>query len=294
MRIAVTGGTGFIGRHLVRRLARDHHEITLMAHRRPAGDLPGSNIRVLPGRLDDVSSLEKTFAAAEAVFHLVGIIAETRQKTFQKTVVEGTENVVRACRTAGVKKIIYLSAMGTAPTAPTEYHRTKYRAEQAVISSGLDYVIYRPSVVYGEGDGFVSLLTRLIKLSPVTPVIGHGRYRFQPVYIDDLVAVMAGGLTCRDARNNIIEVGGPEQLEYIELLNLVKSTLGKSRVNLHLPIGVMKIVARILESLLKPAPITRDQLTMMEMGNTGDISKMKKLFGLEPLKMKEGLEKYLR
>ena len=294
MKIAVTGGTGFIGRNLVARLVGDGHQLTVLARHTILPKASFDSVDFVEGSVTQPETLPAALNGADIVYHLVGIIAETATNTFQKTIVGGTENVVETCLAAGVRRIIYLSAMGVTANAVTNYHKTKYCAEQTVINSGLEHVIFRPSVVYGEGDGFVSMLRRMIRVSPVTPVVGTGRYPLQPVYIDDLIEAMAGALTVETARNKIIEIGGPEKLEYMEILNIIKRVLGKSRMNIRIPIGVMRLIAGLLEKVMTPAPLTRDQLAMMEMGNTGDISDMKKLFSIDPIKFEDGLRKYLR
>jgi len=294
VKIAVTGATGFIGRHLVDRLLAEEHQVTVIAHRRPSENLFAGEVNITTASVGDAAGLQASFEGAETVYHLVGIIVETKTSSFEKTVVEGTRNVVTACRGAGVKKLMYLSAMGTSSQARTLYHQTKYRAEQAVLSSQLDYVIFRPSVVYGLGDGFVSMLKRIVEKSYITPVVGDGRYRLQPVYIDDLVSALVQGLTVPQASGQIIEIGGPEKLEYLEILDTIKRVLGKTRMNLHIPMWVMKPMAVLMEKVLRPAPITVDQLKMMAMGNTGDISKMMEIFSINPTKFEDGLKKYLR
>ncbi len=294
MKIAVAGGTGFIGRHLVDRLLAQEHSVVVVVRNNPGEGLFHSGVETVQTSVGDASRLAAAFGGADVVYHLVGIIAETKTNSFEQTVVEGTRNVVAACRKAGVKKIIYLSAMGTSEQAVTMYHRTKYHAEQIVISSQIDHIIYRPSVVYGLGDGFVSLLKRIIEKSYFTPVIGDGKYRLQPVYIDDLVSAMVQGLTVADASGQIIEIGGPEKLEYLEILDIIKRVLGRTRVNFHIPLRVMRPMAGLMEKILRPAPITVDQLKMMEMGNTGDIDRMKELFSINPTSFEDGLRKYLR
>lgn len=294
MNVAVTGGTGFVGRNLVDRLGAEEHNVTVLTHQASGKGVLSDKVRFVPGSIDEVESLRAAFDGADAVYHLVGIIAETKTKTFEKTVVKGTANVVEACQKSGVKKLIYLSAMGTSADAPSRYHRTKYLAEQAVAASGLEYVIYRPSVIYGAGDGFVSMLVKMITSAPMTPVVGNGKYKLQPVYIDDVISAMVQGLTSDRAANQIVELGGPDELEYLEILSIIKKVLGKSRMNFHIPLWVMKKVASVLEKLIKPAPITRDQLAMMEMGNTGDISRMKEFFSIDPVPFEKGLRRYLR
>ena len=184
--------------------------------------------------------------------------------------------------------------MGTSVDAKSKYHQTKYIAEKAIISSGLDWVIFRPSVVYGPGDGFISMLTKMIKLLPFTPVIGSGRYKLQPFFIDDLTDAMVQGLSVEYAKGKIFDVGGARQLEYLEILTILKRVLGKKRVNFYMPTLVMKKIAALLELFLSPAPLTRDQLIMMEAGNIGDNGQLNRIFGISPIEFERGLLKYMR
>ncbi len=294
MRIAVTGATGFIGRHTVQQLLEDKHEVIAVAHNRPATGIFPNSVAVKQASVEDTDSLTQAFENVEGIIHLVGIIAETRTKTFEKTVSQGTRNVAAAGQVAGVQRIVYNSAIGAAADAASKYHRTKFEAESAVISSGLEYVILRPSLVYGPGDGFVSLLEKMIRLSPLTPIPGTGRFKLQPIFVGDLVRVISCAATKRDVSNETVVVAGPDQLEYLEILDLVKKALEKKRLNFYVPMSVMKLLAIFAEALLKPAPITRDQLLMMSMGNVGDISRMRQLCGVEPITMQKGLFKYLR
>jgi len=294
VKVAVLGGTGFVGHHLVKKLLEARHRVTILVHRQMREEQKHQDINVIYGDIENIDSLHKAFENIDVVYHLVGIIAETKDKKFDKTVAEGTKNVVKACVEKGVKKIIYLSALGASKAAKTKYHQTKYQAEEAIKTSGLDYIIYRPSIIYGSGDGFVSLLSKMIKWSPLTPVIGSGKYLFQPVYIDDLVQALALGLTVKEVTGKIIDIAGPEKLEYLKILNIIKKVLRKKRLNFYIPIAVMKPIAYLLEKIVVPSPLTREQLLMIEMGNTGDISTMKKLFSIEPIDLENGLKKYLR
>ncbi len=291
MKIAVTGGTGFVGRNLVNRLLSDNHEITILANRQSAKELFGKKVRAVSGSVHNFSDLIPAFQESQVVYHLVGIIAETRKNTFEKTVAEGTKNIVAACREAGVKKIIYLSSLGTSANAQSAYHKTKYLAEQSVINSGLEWVIFRSSIIYGKGDGFLTIMSKIIRMLPFVPIFGDGEYKLQPIHINDLTEVMAAAAMDSRAVGQIIDLGGPEQLEYVQVINYLKQALGKKRLNFHIPFGVIKPMAVLMELFLKPAPLTRDQLTMLRMGNTGDISKMKALFGIEPIRFENGLRK---
>ena len=294
MKIAVTGATGFVGRHLVERLLRENHEITILSHSHHGEELFGKQVRVVRGSVEDRSALEQLCSGNHAVFHLVGIIAETKAKTFDKTVTEATRQLVDTCQRQKVSKIVYLSAMGTSAHSRTKYHQSKYQAEQAVILSGLDCVIFRPSIIYGPGDGFVNTFVRLIRWSPFIPVIGSGKYRLQPIFIDDLTEALAHCLILPEASGEIIELGGPEKLEFLQILHIIKRILNKRRVNIRLPLLLMNSVAFIMEKLLNPAPLTRDQISMLLEENVGDIKEMKRIFHIEPVKLEDGLRKYMR
>lgn len=294
MKVAVTGATGFVGSHLVRHLLDQGHEVIGMSHRRPKPEIGDRSVEWRQGTVDDVGSMVKVFEGAEAVFHLVGIIVETGDKTFVDTVVHGTTHMVEACRRTGVKLMVYQSAMGTESDAKSPYRQTKYQAERTITNSGLDFVILRPSIIYGPGDGFVSMLAKMIKFSPIVPLPGGGHFELQPVYIDDMSRCLERSLHTPEARSNIIEVGGPEKLEYRRIVNILKATMNRRRLTMTMPMPLMRLGATLSEHLLRKPPLTHDQLRMLQSGNTGDISQMRKLFDIEPVRFEDGLATYLR
>ena len=293
MRVAVTGATGFVGRHLVERLLKDSHEVTIVANRRSGANLFSDRVKYTRASVHNAHDLQAAFSDCQAVLHLVGIIAETRKNTFETTVEQGTKNVISACRQNNIETIIYLSALGTTEDAQSKYFKTKWSAEQSVKNSGINWTIFRPSIIYGRSDGFLTMMSKIIKLSPFVPIFGDGKYRLQPVYIGDLVEAMAKSLTNKECRGEIIEIGGAEPLEYVEIINSIKKALKKKRMNLFIPMAVIKPVAVLLEKILKPSPLTTDQLVMLEQGSVCDLSKMKRLFEIEPVGFDEGLRKVL-
>jgi NADH dehydrogenase len=294
VKIAVTGASGFVGSHLVKRLVKDNREITALSHHNSFHNNSYGSINIVRGSVEDVDSMISAFRGVDVVIHLVGIIVETKEKTFDKTVFQGTINLVSAAKITGVKKIIYLSALGTSSDAFSKYHKTKYNAEQEIINSGIEYTILRASVIFGEGDGFISMLSRMIKKSPITPVIGSGKYQLQPIYIDDLVQVIINSITNSDTKDKIIDIAGPEKLEYLQILNIIKVDLNVKRLNFHIPILVMKPMAFLMEKMLNSPPLTRDQLKMMLAGNTGNIDKMERIYSIKPISLEDGLKKYKR
>lgn len=292
--VAILGGSGFIGSSLVFKLLHIGARINFLTHRSDPDLLsPGGQIKFFKGDINDSKSLENCFSGCAALYHLVGIIAETKSQTFQKTVLEGTEAVIHAARKTGVKKIIYLSALGTNLHAKSNYHRTKYGAEQLIIKSGLDYTIFRPSVVFGSGDQFINMIARMVRQFPVVPVIGDGQYKLQPVFVEDLTTIMALSLARSQSSNKLYEVGGPEALTYLEILDIIKQILNKRRPNIHLPVSLMRLIASVLERFLTPAPITVDQLKMMEAGSTCDETLVEKEFEFKFTTLEKQLPAYL-
>lgn len=282
-RIAVLGGTGFIGSSLMFYLLQLGYQLHVLYNKRkPELESLRDQIKLFQGSIEDEESLRACFEGCDEVFHLVGIIAETRKNTFAGTVEQGTKNVVAAAKDAGVKKIYYLSALGTDENAESNYYKSKYVAEQTVKDSGLDYTIFRPSVVFGPDDDFINRVIKMVRLSPLVPVIGDGKYKLQPVYVEELCAVMADSTRRDFTSQKVYEIGGAEALTYLEIVDIIKRAVGMpSKSNIHLPLGMMKAVAAILEKILKPAPLTRDQLKMMAAGSTCDQTIVEKEFGVK-------------
>jgi NADH dehydrogenase len=228
------------------------------------------------------------------VIHLVGIIQEIPGVTFRGVHVEGTRNVIEAARKAGVRHFFHQSALGTRPGAKSEYHRTKWEAEELVRQSGIPHTILRPSLIYGLGDGFTTRLSEMLKLVPVMPVIGSGKSRVQPIYIDDVVSCMVKAVTGDAFLNEIYEIGGPDQLTYEEVTKAIAEAMGIKRTAVHVPLFFMKPIARALETMLSNPPLTTDQLIMLQEDNVCSMRDIRDAFGIEPLAFREGLRKFIR
>lgn len=293
--VAVLGASGFIGTYLTLNLVQMGHRVHVLSHTTdPDFVSPRGRIQTYPGAIEDEESLVGCFSGCDCVYHLVGIIAETRHKTFQATVAEGTARVVSAARRAGVRKIFYLSALGTGENSESRYYRTKWEAEQHIITSGLAYTIFRPSIVYGIGDRFINKIARMVRLSPVVPVIGDGRYRLQPVYVEELCTLMASASRRPDTDGKIYEIGGPEDLTYLEILDIIMRVLGRKRAVIHVPVSLARGMAAVLEMFLKPSPLTRDQITMLKADTTCDHTVVEREFGVRFSPLQTQLQKYLR
>jgi len=292
--ILVTGSTGFVGSHLIKRLRRDGIKVRALV-RTPskAQALKDIGAEVVAGDIADRESLETAFAGVERVIHLVGIIQEAPGVTFTAVHVDGTRNLLEASKKAGVRHFVYQSALGTRPGARSQYHQTKWEAEELVRASGMAFTIVRPSLIYGPGDLFTLRLSDMIRLSPVLPVIGSGRSKIQPVYIDDVVSCL-GKIVSGDAYfNEMYTICGPDQLTYEEVTRAIAREMGLWRPAFHMPMLFMKTAAKVMSALPKP-PVTLDQLIMMQEDNICSTSDMREVFGIEPIEFREGLQKFIR
>lgn len=237
--------------------------------------------------------IEPALQGVERVAHLVAVIVERGPQTFDAVIRGGTERVLEAARAAGVRKFVYVSAIGADPDPRFPYWAAKRRAEQAVIGSGLTYTILRPSIVFGPDDEFFSRLAGLVRWNPVVPVAGDGKTRFQPIWVEDLAACIAACLEEGTHDGQIIEVGGPEQLTYEEMLDAVRRELGRRRLKVHVPLPLVRLAAGAMEALLPQPPVTRHQLAMLAKDSIAEIDAVPRCFGFTPKSLSEGLG-YLR
>jgi len=301
MRILVTGGTGFVGTHVVNALARRGHGIAVLArHPDRARNRYNRPVEVCRGDVLDPASLARAVAGRDAVIHLVGIIHEKGAQTFDRMHREAVENVVGAMKATGVRRLLHMSAMGTADDSPSEYGRTKAAGERVVRESGLDWTIFRPSIVFGPGDGFVSLLAPIIRGNPIfIPVIGNGEAKFQPVSVYDVARVFADALEKPETIGRAFEVGGPDVLTLNEVYREIATAVGKRRKPLlHLPVWWGRMLARAFEFLARRGlfdapPLTRDQLKSLSRDNAADVTETVAVFDGEWKPFRPGLLEYL-
>jgi uncharacterized protein YbjT (DUF2867 family) len=287
--ILVTGGSGFIGRRVVARLVDGGHEVRVVARGQRRADLPAA-VEVAQGSVVSGEGVPEAMAGADKVVHLVAIIRESEDQTFEAVIRRGTERVVEAAKAAGVKKFVYVSAIGARDDPTYPYLEAKWQAERAVERSGLNYTTLRPSIVFGEGDEFINALASLVRRNPLVPVAGDGKSRFQPLWVEDLVTCIVGCLDEDAHSGEVLEVGGPEQLTYNEMLDIVKEALGKSRLKLHVPLAVMRPMAQMMEWVLAKPPVTREQLKMLALDNVTETDAMMSSFGVQPRRLADALD----
>ncbi len=234
----------------------------------------------------------------DAVIHLVGIISELGRSTFENIHVEGTRNLVKAAQIQDVKRIVHMSALGTRLGARSRYHQSKWAAEEIVRRSGLQFTIFRPSLIYGPGDHFVNLFASMARSSPIVPIVGSPTARFQPVAVEVVAAAFVHSLSVPESAGQEYALCGHETFTLREIVDEVLEAARQRSLKLHIPGPVARLQAAFLEFfyprfLGKPPPLSRDQLLMLEEDNVGDPHPAEEALALSQGTFQAGIKRYL-
>jgi len=305
MKVAVIGGTGFVGSHVTRSLLRAGHEPTLLVRRGSEGKVAErERVNVVQGDLDDTEALQETVAGSDAVVYLVGILREHRREgiTFEAMQFQGVVDTVTAAQDAGVSRLLLMSANGVKQPG-TRYQETKRRAEKHALGSGLDVTVFRPSVIFGDPEDRMEFATQLYEqmVRPPLPAVGffsgvsprRGAVVMSPVHVDDVADAFTRALAEPSTSGEILPLGGPEILTWHDLLRRIAAATGRNKWIVPMPIALMRIGALLLD-WLPFFPVTRDQLTMLEEGNTADPAALQRLIEREPQAFSPENLEYLR
>ena len=293
--IFMTGSTGFVGRALLRRLIEKNETVRCLARNSGRrGLLKHPRLTWIEGDLLHPERFRTGMGEADTVIHLVGVLVPAGEGTFDRIHRQGTEAMVKMARDAGARRYLQMSALGTRPDARSRYHQTKWAAEEAVRGSGLAYTIFRPSVIFGAEDRFTNLFSRMIDLSPVLPLIGGGKNRLQPIWVEDVVDYFVQALERGETAGKTYELGGPRVYSMEGLIDLLMKIKGKRRLKFSLPIGAARLQAALMESILPKPPLTRDQLLMLEEDNVVGDPAAAKDFSVKLASMEEILPGYLK
>jgi uncharacterized protein YbjT (DUF2867 family) len=295
-RVFVTGGTGFVGKHVVRALLAHGFLVRCLVRPGSESGLRGfESIDRVPG---DVLRPERLAASAEgcaAIVHLIGIIREHRARgvTFDRLHVQATLNMLALARAAGIRRYLQMSALGARADAGSRYHLTKWRAEDAVRGSDTNWTIFRPSVIFGPGDDFISRLAGMVRRLPAVPVLGDGLYRLQPISVEQVAEGIARALLNGRSARRTYDVAGPTPQPFVEILDKVGAAVGRPHVRkLHVPLGAAKLVTRALQ-WLPFYPLTVDQIAMLEGESVGDPTAFYQDLDITPEPLAEGLRHLL-
>ena len=294
--VAVAGGSGFIGRAIVRRLAgipaTRVRLLTRDAERARHKFEAPANVEFVSADVTNRDSLKPALAGASAVVSAVqfdGYPIENPRRglTFERVDYGGTVALLDAAKNAGVSRFIYISGAAADENSSQSGFRAKGRAERAIRESGLSYTIFRPSLVYGAGDRVMNMLVNALSISPVMPVPGTGQQKVQPVLVDDVAACVALALGGR-GRNGAFDVGGPARMTFDDLIRLVMEITGRHRLIIHVPEAIMRLAGAAAE-MLPVALFSRDAASFLLADNAGDIKPLVGEFGIKLTPAREGL-----
>lgn len=282
MRVGIIGGTGFVGGYLVDALLDSGHNVNLLVR-------PGSEdkvhrideVRVVPGDLESTDTLREVLNDCDAVIYCVGLLREFPRRgiTFEKAQYQGVVDTVAAAKDQGIRRMLLMSAIGVKDPG-TKYQETKRRAEIHALDSGLDVTVLRPSVIFGDPRGTMEFATQLYRdmVKPPIPAVAFAGVEMSPVYVEDVAAAFVAALPDDATIGEILELAGPEALSWDEMVRRVAAASQKSKILLPMPLWIMRIGATLFD-WLPFYPVTKDQLTMLEEGNTGTAAVLEGLIG---------------
>jgi NADH dehydrogenase len=285
--VAVVGATGFVGNAVVRQLADAGHRVIAISRegRRTTGW--GQSVQARGADVATGRGLEDALRGTDAVIHLVAIPRETKGRRFADVNVRGTERVVAAAETAGIRRFVHLSVLGVAEDPRLAYLHSKWLGEQAVTGSSLDWVVLRPSLLFGPGDGFFRLVRTTLKWwSPgIVAIPGRGDARFQPLAVDDLARGVERAIVDDGHVHQVHEIGGPEWVSYREIVDRVMEATGIRRLKMPMPIPLISALTVVTDRILPIFPVSHDQIASLQRPNSTDLDAFERAFGIAPRPM---------
>ena len=290
MQVFVTGSTGFVGNHVLNTLLDRGHQVRALV--RPGSEYKlkePDKVEVITGDVTESADLIQGMKGCDAAIHLVGIIRAfpNQDITFERLHTEATANVIEAAKETEVPRLLHMSALGAREDGPTPYLRTKFAAEELVRQSGLNYAIFRPSLIFGRGGEAIKMFGDMVK-KYVVPIIGDGQYRFQPVSVTTVVQGFEKGLDPETAKDQTLDVGGPDNVTFDEIMDTLARVMGKSIVKIHMPVLPLRLATSALQHA-PGYPLTTDQITMLLEGSTCDEKPFYELLDLTPIPLEQTL-----
>jgi len=270
--ILVTGGSGYVGSHVVRRLAESGEQVRALVRdpRRVERErrLEGIPVEIVAADVTVPDSLPAAFDGVRSVIHTVAIAIEKGGRTYEQVNYQGTANVVHAAESAGVRRFINLSQLGADSTLPYRFLASKGRAQAVVAGSEMEWTAFRPSVIWGPEDEFANTFARLIPFSPlIYPIVGDASSKFEPIWVEDVVTCMVKVLSDPSTYGCEYELGGPEVLTLEEIERRTLSAVGATRAMVRFPMPLLRVIVALMEALMPAPPVTRSLLELLAVSN---------------------------
>jgi len=302
MKVAVTGGTGFVGSVLVEELLSRGYGVTVLSRgvQRPMSNVQRGqeykntrNATYVKGNVITGEGLDELMEGKDALIHLVGIIRERGKNTFESTHHRATVNVLEAAGRSNIDRVLHMSALGTRAEAVSNYHKSKWKGEEVIRASGLSWTIFRPSIIFGSRDEFVNMLAKAMKKTPLFPVIGNGLNLMQPVSVKDVARAYGDTLEDERAIGKVIELGGPDILTFMDIIKIIAQTINIKRKYINIPVSLIRPFVKLSDTLKIPAPISNDQLIMLSEDNIVMDTSGMELLEYRFMKFADGVREYL-
>ncbi len=296
--ILITGATGYIGRHLVIRLAAQGERPRCLVREmnRAKRILPADKVELVQGATTSPASLGAAVQGVDTIVHAAFLTADRKQSTgneYEKTNVQGTTHLIQAAKKAGVKRVVEIGGLGTRPDKPGSYMQGRYLAEKMLKESGLDWTIIQPSVLFGKNAPFIKGLVDLIRTSPVVPLIGGGKIMFQPIYVEDVVTVIIKVLEDPvSTANKTYTIGGPAYYSFTQIIDALLQATHKQRIKVPAPTSLVGVGAAVMEAVLPKPPLTKAAMALFTFDNTTDLRSVERDFGFTPTSFTTYLKEY--
>ena len=291
--ILVTGGTGFVGSHVLRRLTETEPRGTVRTLiRKRAKTLVPDGVSIAEGDITQPESLPAAVTGVDVIIHAAAITGDRKEpyrRAYDRVNRAGTENLMSAAKSAGVKRVVVVSGLGCRPAPAGTYMATRWGMEEAVRASGISFVILQPSVLFGAGAPFVTALAGLARVLPVLPLVGGGRTRFQPLWIEDLVTCLVASKSSETPAGHALPLGGSEWATFKEVLQTICRAMSIRRLLVPLPMPIARIQATLMTAVLPNPPLTPAALELFSFDNATDLDAVDRAFGFHPRSFREHL-----
>lgn len=287
--LLITGATGYIGQHVVRRLVAqgEHPRCLVRTPQKAARLFPGAELEIVQGDTTDPASLAEAVQGVDTIVHAAFITADRKEgpgNRYAETNVQGTANLIKAAQEANVRRIIEISGLGTRSAKAGSYMQGRYLAEKQLKESMLDWTIIQPSVLFGKDAPFIKGLSDLIRSSPVVPLIGGGKIMFQPIYVEDVASVVLWVLAEPErSSRQTFTIGGPAYYSFTQIIDALLHSMHKTRLKVPAPRPLVGIGAALMEAVLPKPPLTKAAMALFAFDNTTDLNSIERQFGFSPM-----------
>lgn len=292
--LLITGATGFVGRRLLKKIIDKRIKARCLIRNKKKIDGDGDNeLEIIQGDLSDRDALYDATQSVDTVVHLAAVIKSSDPNEFMNVNVHGTKNLVEACVKNRVKRIIYVSSLDVTLNETNIYGKTKAIGEDIIKNSNIDYIILRPSLIYGKGSKDITLLTELINRYPLIPVVGNGEGKLQPVYVDDVCDAIVK-LIESDKKNKIYHIAGEQKISLNDLIDKIAGLSSRQVIKVHVPLWLLWLPLKLYSLIARNSMINYESLNLLTNDKTCEIDAIKNDFHFKPLSLDDGLRLVLQ